>query len=301
MALADKLSDHIKLPVCAVFEPDMFGETLRGAPESMSVLKKLESELASHRDDSSSVIARMRNTIQNLSIPDPIVEKIRKRLATQHIISEWSEALKNAICLNVRKVWASVWNERAYLSRISRGLSSNQMRMGVLIQKVIPADYSFIVHTCNPISDNPNEILTEIVVGLGETLAGNSAGAHLSVISKKGASTHTIISYPSKTIACFDSCKDGSLIIRSDSNDEDLPEFAGAGLYDSFFINSPSKVFVAYGKEKLLWDNAFQREMFDSIVGIAEEVENIMESPQDIEGVFSDGALYVVQTRNQLR
>jgi alpha-glucan,water dikinase len=194
MALADKLSDHIRLPVCAVFEPDMFDETLRSAPESMSVLKKLESELASHRDDSSSVLARIRNAIDNLSIPDPIVEKIRKRLATQHIISEWSEALKNAICLNVKKVWASVWNERAYLSRISRGLSSNQIRMGVLIQKVIPADYAFIVHTCNPISDNPNEILTEVVVGLGETLAGNSAGAPLSVISKKGACTHLLLS-----------------------------------------------------------------------------------------------------------
>ena len=299
MALADKLSDHIRLPVCAVFQPDMFDETLRSAPESMSVLNKLESELASHRDNYSLVLARIRNTIENLSIPDQIVEKIRKGLVTHHIISEWSEALRNAICLNVKKVWASVWNERAYLSRISRGLSSNQIRMGVLIQKVIPADYSFIVHTRNPISDNRNEILTEVVVGLGETLAGNCPGAPLSVISRKGACTHAIVSYPSKTIACFDSCKDGSLIIRSDSNDEDLPEFAGAGLYDSFFINSPSKVFVAYGKEKLLWDKAFQREMFDSIVGIAEEIENIMESPQDIEGVFSDDAFYVVQTRNQ--
>jgi hypothetical protein len=41
--------------------------------------------------------------------------------------------------------------------------------------------------------------------------------------------------------------------------------------------------------------------MFDSIVGIAERIEDIMESPQDIEGVFSDDALYVVQTRNQAR
>jgi len=299
MALADKLSYHIRLPVSAVLEPDMFDEILRSAPESMSVLKKLESELASHRNDYSLVLTRIRNTIENLCIPAQIVEKIRKRLVTHHIISEWSEAFRNAICLNVKKVWASVWNERAYLSRISRGLSSNQIRMGVLIQKVIPADYSFIVHTRNPISDNRNEILTEVVVGLGETLAGNSAGAPLRVISKKGACTHTIVSYPSKAVACFDSCKDGSLIIRSDSNDEDLPEFAGAGLYDSFFINSPAKVFVTYGKEKLFWDKQFQREMFDSIVGIAEEIENIMESPQDIEGVFSDDALYVVQTRNE--
>ncbi len=300
MALAGRVSEHVRLPACAVLHPDMFDETLRSVPESMSVLKKLESELASRRDGYSSILARIRNTIEDIPMPDEIVDKIEKALVTHQIISAWSEALRNAICLNVKKVWASVWNERAYLSRISRGLSGNHVRMGVLIQKVIPADYAFIVHTCNPISNNCNEIFTEVVVGLGETLAGNFVGAPLSLISKKGVRKHTIVSYPSKPIACFDSSKDGSLIIRSDSNDEDLPEFAGAGLYDSFFVNSPSKEFVAYSHEKLMWDKAFQREMFDSIVGIAEEVENIMEGPQDIEGVFSDGAFYVVQTRNQL-
>jgi alpha-glucan,water dikinase len=297
--LADRLPEHIKLPASAVLQPDMFEETLKGSPGVMAKLKTMESELTSQRGDYSSILARMRETIINLPMPDHIADMIQKTLINGRIISGWSESSGDAICLNVKKVWASIWNERAYLSRVRRGISGDQVSMGVLIQKVIPADYAFIVHTCNPISDDRSEILTEVVVGLGESLAGNSPGSPLSVISKKGGSTHTIVSYPSKPAAIFDTRKNGSLIIRSDSSDEDLQDFAGAGLYDSFFINSPSMVSVAYDREKLFWDQTFQRELCSSIAGIAVEIEHIMGSPQDIEGVLSDSTFYVVQTRNQ--
>ena len=172
--------------------------------------------------------------------------------------------------------------------------------MGVLIQNVIPADYSFIIHTRNPVSNNSNEILSEVAVGLGETLTGNSPGTPLCVISTKKEHKHTIMSYPSKNMAYFDSYQEKSYIIRSDSNDEDSSDFAGAGLYDSFFINTPVQRFVHYDKERLFWDRDFQYFLFDSLSKMAKEIEDIKQHPQDIEGVYYNNAFYLVQTRDQI-
>ena len=36
---------------------------------------------------------------------------------------------------------------------------------------MIDSEYSFIIHSKNPISDDQNEVLIEMVVGQGETLA----------------------------------------------------------------------------------------------------------------------------------
>ena len=43
--------------------------------------------------------------------------------------------------------------------------------MSVLIQEQIHSDFSFIVHTKNPVNQNINEVYIEVAVGLGETLA----------------------------------------------------------------------------------------------------------------------------------
>ena len=143
-------------------------------------------------------------------------------------------------------------------------------------------------------------MLSEIAVGLGESLTGNSPGTPLCVVSDKKGQTHKIISYPSKQLAYFDSHRDGSYIMRSDSNDEDLSDFSGAGLYDSYLINKPIHTFIRYDTEKLFWDRDFQYFLFDSLIKIAEEIEDIMQCPQDIEGVYANDSFYIVQTRNQI-
>ena len=45
--------------------------------------------------------------------------------------AEWQNAW-NAIC----KVWASKWNDRAWLSRTARGIKDGDLKMAALLQKV---------------------------------------------------------------------------------------------------------------------------------------------------------------------
>jgi alpha-glucan,water dikinase len=48
--------------------------------------------------------------------------------------------------------------------------------MAVLAQKIIPADFAYVIHTKNPSTNNSDEVYAEVVVGMGETLVGTFEG-----------------------------------------------------------------------------------------------------------------------------
>lgn len=70
----------------------------------------------------------------------------------------------SAICT----VWASKWSDRAWLSRQAVGLPDQDLFMSVLLQRVVPSQYAFVLHTKNPVSGQQGEMLGEVVVGMGE-------------------------------------------------------------------------------------------------------------------------------------
>ena len=47
-------------------------------------------------------------------------------------------------------VWASKWNERAFVSLRNVEIEHADLRMSVLVQPVVDADYAFVIHTANP-------------------------------------------------------------------------------------------------------------------------------------------------------
>lgn len=59
----------------------------------------------------------------------------------------WQQAEKAII-----GVWASKFNDRAYFSMRKVGLNFMDLRMAVLVQRVVPAEYAFVIHTVNPSS-----------------------------------------------------------------------------------------------------------------------------------------------------
>ena len=196
----------------------------------------------------------------------------------------------------IKRVWASKWNERAYLSRKARGIPHNNIVMAVLIQQIIEAEYAFVIHTQNPFTGDSRELYAEVVLGLGETLVSNYPGRALSFTIRKGESGINLLSYPSKSIGLFGS----GFIFRSDSNAEDLAGYAGAGLYDSVLLSPPRKVLLQYKEEPLVWNMDFRRNILNSIAKIGMIVENLSGSPQDIEGAYAGGKYYIVQTRPQV-
>ena len=56
-----------------------------------------------------------------------------------------------AICDAIKEVWKSLYSQRAVQSRLKYGIRQEIAAMAVLIQEMISAEYSFIMHTSNPV------------------------------------------------------------------------------------------------------------------------------------------------------
>ena len=172
-------------------------------------------------------LARMRNEIESLKIPPAMLERTREFIRQQ--IPQGLVFLRSStnaedlpgyagaglydsygavdpdnleqLQTYIKKVWASVWNDRAYADRERNGIDHLSVHMAVLIQELVNATYSYVVHTVNPSDNNPNEMMIEIVQGLGEALVSGSAeyqGAPHRFIYNKNTGQIRQVSYADK-------------------------------------------------------------------------------------------------------
>ena len=196
----------------------------------------------------------------------------------------------------IKSVWASKFNERAYIATSKVGITINDIRMAVLCQKIIPAEYAYVIHTKNPSNNNPDEVFAEVCIGMGEALVGAYEGQSLSFAYNKKTNSYDIKSFPNKSIAL----KNSGYIFRSDSNTEDLEGFSGAGLFDSVPMVEDHEIEVCYKNDKIFYDGGFRDHLIRRISELGIGVEKMYGMPQDIEGVFYDNNFYIVQTRPQV-
>ena len=203
----------------------------------------------------------------------------------------------NSAFTAIKSVWASKYNERAYIATSKVGISLKDIRMAVLCQKIIPAEYAYVIHTKNPSNNNSEEVFAEVCVGMGEALVGAYEGQALSFAYNKKTKGYEIKSFPNKSIAL----KNSGFIFRSDSNTEDLEGFSGAGLFDSVPMIQDKEIEVTYHRDKIFYDEGFRDYLIKRIGELGIGVENLYGgSAQDIEGVFYDNNFYIVQTRPQV-
>lgn len=292
----EKLPEWISLPSSVALPFGVFERVI--AEENNKEIAKKYNELVRRIDaepekGSTEVLAELRKTILALNPPYELTTSLHNVMEETGLFwpANWDEAW---MC--IKHVWSSKWNDRAYLSRKANGIPHDDLIMSVLIQRVVEADYSFVIHSVNPFTGVRDEIYAEVVLGLGETLAANYPGKALSFTCKKGEQEPKLLSFPSKSGGLFGS----GLIFRSDSNGEDLAGYAGAGLYDSFMLIPSRKVSLDYTNDFLVWDELFRKDLLVTIANIGTIIEKAMESPQDIEGAYSKGRYYVVQARPQV-
>ncbi|MDA8086502.1 MAG: hypothetical protein M0Z75_07370 [Nitrospiraceae bacterium] len=291
----DRLPSWIKMPRSAALPFGVFDKVLSGEANRRSALEyeRLLQELAAGPAEGIGSLPRMKEVVLGLTPPGELESALKEIMTGAGLPwpSDWENAWQ---C--IKSVWASKWNERAYLSRITNGINHEDLVMSVLIQEVVKADYSFVIHTANPVSGDRGEVFAQAVLGLGESLAANYPGRALDFVCRKDGGKPKPLSFPSKSMGLFG----GGLIFRSDSNGEDLEGYAGAGLYDSFVLPSPVKRVLDYSDTPLVWDEEFRDGLLTGIARLGMAVEEAMGPPQDIEGAFSGGQYYIVQTRPQV-
>lgn len=290
--LQGKVPEWIHLPQSIAIPFGIFEKSL-SLEQNSETVERYNVLISEIENNPQETLYSLRETVLKLEPPEGMLAEIEKVMKERgfKVPEDMSKAW-----LRIKQVWASKWNERAYLSRKAMEIPQEELFMAVLIQEVIEADYAFVIHTVNPFTGKKNELFAEVVLGLGETLVGNYPGRALGFTSLKDKLRPNLLSYPNKSIGLYSS----GMIFRSDSNGEDLSNYAGAGLYDSVTLEDAKEVALDYTDEPIIWDEEFKLELLVNITKLGAKIEKAFGSPQDIEGVYSKGKYYVVQTRPQV-
>jgi len=70
----------------------------------------------------------------------------------------------------VKECWASLFEPRAIFYRQEKGFDHLKVGLAVVIQKMVPAEVSGVMFTCDPVTNQKNRIVIEAIWGLGEYL-----------------------------------------------------------------------------------------------------------------------------------
>jgi len=302
--LQGKLPDWISLPPSVTLPFGCFEQALE-AEENADVKKEISARVAqiqggAEGSEAGRLLAELRSLAMQVSVPKVAREQLMQAMKTAGIplpdsVDRWAKAVEA-----IKGVWASKYNDRAYFSLRKIGLSFEDVRMAVLVQRVVPAHYAFVIHTRNPSNNDPNEIFCELVRGLGESLVSGevSGSAFAFKANKSDLDEPEVLHYASKSEGMF---VGESLIFRSDSNGEDLEGYAGAGLYESITMDATKTLPVDYLEDKLVTDVDYRQQLLARICKVGAAIEDTLGSAQDVEGVVEeDGSITVVQTRPQV-
>ncbi len=171
----------------------------------------------------------------------------------------------------ITKVWASLWTERAAMSRRACGIHHDTIHMAVLIQEMLKPDYSFVIHTVNPVNYKGEEVYIELAAGHGEILASGAVrGTPYRMVCNKHMGEVRMLAFANFSYGTYID-KDGKL----------SPEV------------------LDYSKIKLSISDEFRVRLGKRLSNIGQFVEKAFKKPQDIEGVVVGDDIFLVQSRPQ--
>jgi pyruvate,water dikinase len=84
----------------------------------------------------------------------------------------------------IQRCIGSAGSKEAMEYRAQRGLALDDVRIGVLVQQLVPSDVSAVVFSANPISGARDEIMINSSWGLGESIVGGTVTPDTYVVGK---------------------------------------------------------------------------------------------------------------------
>lgn len=168
-----------------------------------------------------------------------------------------------AVAEHVRLCWAGAYSARALSYRLAHGLPPGGAGMAVIVQRMVPAEKSGVLFTANPMSGDRTERVVSAVFGLGEGLVGGAVDADTVVLDSAGRVVQVTV---------------GEKRERYDPD-----EAGGCRVTET----------AAAAREELAVTDAELRALRE----LAERIEQVRGTPQDVEWAMADGTLWVLQSR----
>jgi pyruvate,water dikinase len=88
--------------------------------------------------------------------------------------------------------WASFFSERALFYRSRKG-SLDDLRMAVVVQKMVEPDKSGVLFTCDPVQRRRDRMIVEAVAGLGEQVVSGQVTPDHYVVDRGGRVTREVL------------------------------------------------------------------------------------------------------------
>ncbi|MAI43002.1 MAG: hypothetical protein CMP95_11125 [Gammaproteobacteria bacterium] len=169
------------------------------------------------------------------------------------------------IIVAVRNCWASLWTPRAMAYRHQMGIEHDAVAMAVVVQLMVSSDVSGILFTANPATGERSEMIINSSFGLGEAVVGGQVTPDTYTVDRDtGVATDTIIGAKEQKIV-----SDGAQGTRL----EDIAEEQRSS-------------------------SSLSDEAIKELVKLALKAEvHFGGVPQDVEWAYSDGKLYMLQSR----
>ncbi|WP_116246236.1 PEP/pyruvate-binding domain-containing protein [Nocardiopsis sp. FIRDI 009] len=180
----------------------------------------------------------------------------------------------DAVVDAVRRCWASLWTDRAVSYRAERSVADSEVRIAVVVQRMVDSDVAGVMFTADPVSGARDRVIVDAGAGLGEA-----------VVSGLVTPDHYVLDHGGRLLEWTPGR--GEVVIRAvagggvrrqerpEAGDTGDREGAGAGRGEPLLTDDQLSVLVAHGRT------------------IAQHFGR----PQDIEWCLSGGRVYIVQSR----
>ena len=193
--------DGVRVPEGFCITTDAFTRALREGSSMGDLIDRLSRLTVDDREAIKDLSGEIRRAIEAIALPEDLVEAITRHLsalgettATAVRSSATAEDLptasfagqhdtylnilgKQPILEHVRKCWASLFTERAVIYRLQHGFDHRNVRLSVVVQRMIVPQASGIMFTADPVTSNRRVLSIEASFGLGEALVAGLVNA----------------------------------------------------------------------------------------------------------------------------
>jgi pyruvate,water dikinase len=193
--------DGIHVPAGFCVTTEAFQRVVAKASSIDAKLDRLSCLTPADRDAIRTLSAEIRQTIEQVRLPDDLASAIISslaRLGNQAAYAVRSSATAEdlptasfagqqdsylnvvgptAILQHVSRCWASLFTERAVTYRLRNGVDPHKVRMAVVVQRMVFPQVSGILFTADPVTGNRKVASVEASFGLGEAIVSGLVNA----------------------------------------------------------------------------------------------------------------------------
>jgi phosphoenolpyruvate synthase/pyruvate phosphate dikinase len=285
-SLGEMTQAGMNVPFGFVILATVFENILRESGIGREIENTLDAVDYSDAQSIESASDAIRNMIFDVVVPENIVQEIHahfKDLDAEYVairssataedgrhyalagqLESFLNTNENALLMNIKKCWASLFSPRALAYLFESKLPIKEVSVAVVVQTMIQSEVSGTAFSIHPVTGNSNQMVIEAVYGLGEAIVSGQITPDSYTIDKNPRS-----------------------IAETKKVTQEKGIFQKSGGGNEWTVIEPDKQNV----QKLSSDEILK--LFDVILVI----ESHYGFPCDIEWAFTDGEFSIVQSR----